>query len=292
MMANRAVSIGRAAANSAPNATSSTTRAKTIPMAVLGPEVGACAFSMSWPPSATSRSAVRAEWAALITASTADYGLAPGWPSNTTVAKAILPSRLICCAALAPYGLTTARTWGTRATWASMAWARAITAGSVTLPDLAASTIWSVLPEAIGKSFCNSCRASADWVCGSWNLVAKFVPAAEPAPTVATTRASHPARTIQRCLKHQRAKVDNSASGGDGGSRRYTTSDPIAYRKRMKNRGTQAFRRVFAPFDDACPSRLFDAAERPGLGDSGHRLRGAVHGGAGCVDRQRGAALD
>jgi hypothetical protein len=74
------------------------------------------------------------------------------------------------------------------------------------------STIWSELPDAVGKSFSRRLRALADWVLGSWNLVEKSVPAAWVRANEPTRANSQNANTARRCVKHQRAKVVTEAS--------------------------------------------------------------------------------
>lgn len=53
----------------------------------------------------------------------------------------------------------TALTSGREATCESIFETAALTAGSVTVPDLTARTIWSELPDAAGKSFWSRLRA-------------------------------------------------------------------------------------------------------------------------------------
>src|SRR5260370_35465159 len=76
--------------------------------------------------------------------------------------------------------------------------ARACTAGSRSVPDVACRTIWSELPEAAGKSFCSRLSAVPDWVSGSWNLVEKLVPAARLAPKDPARATSHKTSTMLR----------------------------------------------------------------------------------------------
>src|SRR5438270_800578 len=111
----------------------------------------------------------------------------------------------------------TARTALILATRRSISVTRAWTGADVTVPDRTATTIWSVLPDAAGKSFCSSWRAWADSVLGSWNREAKLVPATCPTAMVATSRTSQPPRTMRRCRKHQLASVRNRTSGGKRG---------------------------------------------------------------------------
>jgi hypothetical protein len=92
--------------------------------------------------------------------------------SKFTVAKAMRPSRDSARAPAALYGLITPVTCGMRATRASMGAIRARTAGSLTLPCLAANTIWSLSPAWAGKSRLRRSVARWDSVPGSEKLVA------------------------------------------------------------------------------------------------------------------------
>src|SRR5260221_7522502 len=125
--------------------------------------------------------------------------------SKPTVAKATVAFLLIWPAPAALKGLATARTWGRAATCWSMRCARACTAGSRSVPDVACRTIWSELPEAAGKSFCSRLSAVPDWVSGSWNLVEKLVPAARLAPKDPARATSHKTSTIVRWREHHLA---------------------------------------------------------------------------------------
>ena len=69
-----AVTSGRNAANSAPKAKPSTSRASTTPIAVLDDPVLAALCSMAWPPSATWSRGPCAAWATVITCLTAGTG--------------------------------------------------------------------------------------------------------------------------------------------------------------------------------------------------------------------------
>ena len=93
------------------------------------------------------------------------------------MAKATVSSRLIWAAPRGPYGLVTACTCGSRATRASIAVTAVWMAGSRTVPVVACSTIWSVSPDAAGKSRWSSVSAAADGVPGSWNWVVYRDPA-------------------------------------------------------------------------------------------------------------------
>jgi len=64
-----------------------------------------------------------------------------------------------------------------------------------TVPEVACRTIWSVPPEAAGKSFARRFSASADWVPGSSNFEEKAVPVARWKPKKPTSATSHKART-------------------------------------------------------------------------------------------------
>ena len=90
--------------------------------------------------------------------------------SNTTSANATVPSGAICFAVCAVYGEITSATCGIFATCANSFSARALTAGSVTLPWSTEIVSWSVSPDFFGSARCSSFSASLDCVCGSVNL--------------------------------------------------------------------------------------------------------------------------
>ena len=167
---------------------------------------------MSWPPNATWSWVSPAAWAVSMTLVTAALGRSWLWVSKMTVAKATWPSWLTWPAPPALNGLVTERTWGRSATRWSMATALASAVLPRSGPEGVYSTIWSELPDAVGKSFSSRLRALADWVLGSWNLVEKSVPAAWVRANEPTKASSQKASTDRRWLKHQRAKIFTAPS--------------------------------------------------------------------------------
>ena len=141
-MATSTVMMGISMAVTDPNSTSSTSTATPSPTAVawLGPDDSA--FSIASPSSATCSVGVRAAWAAAMTVVTAPAGRSLACASKVTTANAVRASREIACPR-EPYGPATLTTCGNRATWVSIASSRSRTAGSVTVPAVTCTTIWS-----------------------------------------------------------------------------------------------------------------------------------------------------
>ena len=95
------------------------------------------------------------------------------WASlvKSTVAKAVLPSRLIWAAPLGPYGLRTAATDRAVATLPSIFSMRAWVAGSLTVPSAVWKTIVAESPACLGSAAVTRSSALLDSVFASVNEV-------------------------------------------------------------------------------------------------------------------------
>ncbi len=157
-----AVTSGRAIASNEPN-----TRNSTIPAAMMPkptpPRLAWLACSIAGPPSSTRTAPPAAAREVLITCLIAGSGRSFARASNVIVANATVPLGEICRAAPGAYGDTSRATCGRVATRASIGAIRSRTAGSVTRPELVATTIWSLSPAAFGDACCS--RSSASVLC-------------------------------------------------------------------------------------------------------------------------------
>ena len=124
--------------------------------------------SMALPLSCTLSTELSADWAVETRSLTAAFGTFWAKASRLTVASPMVPSLLIWPPA--PYGEVTARTWGSRATRASMAVTAAWVAGVRRVPDLVCTTIWSVSPAWDGKSAFRMSSARLESVAGNEKL--------------------------------------------------------------------------------------------------------------------------
>ncbi len=82
-------------------------------------------------------------------------------------------------------------------------------------PWVAWMTIWSPSPDAAGKFLVSRLTAAWESVLGRLKLELKWLPSPWLSPSMVTTASSHPATTVLRWWKHQRAnRVMRRTSGG------------------------------------------------------------------------------